>query len=260
MTRAVACLSAAVIGMLVTAISIEAARTRAPRFLVTIAGTQHFDWTLTRADAGICVFRGHGEQSQRFGTSRPVRVIAPSAGPSGSREFRAFSRRAWRRVVPLAGREGRAYRVVLPPAGPCPGLKPEFRSDCRGTNPLHPRAGVVLLRSGRRVALHVPVDTPWIERMPSVCDIRLFDLRNFFLSAVFGLRTYRPARGGTFENRRARTLRYSVRAEFCVDPSQSSDDDLFLKTSCGPPPAGRRGPILTGTLTAQWTVTFRRAR
>jgi len=255
MKRAAAGLVAVVAGMLLTAISVDAAATRPPRFLVTIAGTQRFEWTLVRADAGICAFRGRGEQSERFGTSRPVRVIARS----GSRALQVFSRGAWRRVVPLAGRETRAYRVVQAPSGPCPGLKPEFTSDCRGTNPLLPRAGVTLLRSGRRVALHVPAHTPWIERTPSVCDIRLFDLRTFFLSAVFGLRTYRPVRGGTFENRRARTLRYAVRADLCVDPSMSTDDDIVLARTCGPPGAGRRGPILTGTLTAQWTVSFRRS-
>ena len=115
------------------------------------------------------------------------------------------------------------------------------------------------MRVGRKIALHVPVATPWIERTPRVCDIRLFDLRDYYLSAVFGLRTYKPVQGGTFENRRAKTLRVSITARHCVDPSESTALEVVLANSCGPASPGR-GPVLTGELTANWSITFRRTR
>jgi hypothetical protein len=252
------CVLLAAIGTLVAANSIESASTRAPRFLATITGSQHFEWTLEQSDAQ-CSFTGRGEQSETFATSKPVKVIAPR-GAAGSYEFQALSSRGWGRVAPLGGRENRTYRVVRPPTGACSTVKAEFRSDCRGENSLLPRAGVVLMRLGQKVALHVPVDTPWIDRTPAVCDIRLFDLRNFFLSAVFGLRTYKPVRGGTFENRRAKTLRAAIRVRYCVDPAESSDFEPVLATTCGSPPPGRRGPVLSGELTTTWSITLRRTR
>lgn len=261
MRRATLCLLVAVLGGLFAATSVESAQSRLPRFLVTITGTQHFEWTLEDMTSGPCSFKGHGEQSEVFGTARPVKVIAPPARIRADRfkEFQAFNGRGWGRVVPLKGKETRVYRVLKPPRGDCQ-LPPELGSDCQGTNSLLPRAGVALIRDQRKVALHVPVDTPWIARQPSVCDVRLFDLRNFFLAAVFGLRTYKPVSGGTFENRRAKVLRVSFSSRYCVDPSKSSDFEIFLDTTCGPPRPGRRGSVLTGGLTASWTVTFKRAR
>jgi hypothetical protein len=259
-TRGLLCLSGAIAAALLAAASVESAQSRAPRFLVTITGTQHFEWTLEDASAGLCSYKGHGEQSETFGTSRPVKVIVPPARLRADRykEFQAFNGRGWGRVVPLRGEETRVYRVLRAPTGTCEGMRPELRRDCRGTNPLLPRAGVALIRDRQKVALHVPVDTPWIQRRPAACDIRLFDLRNFFLAAVFGLRTYKPVSGGTFDNRRAKTLRVAFSARYCVDPSESSDFEIFLETRCRPPSPGRRGPVLTGELTANWTVTFRR--
>jgi hypothetical protein len=248
------------VAVLCTATTVESAQSRAPRFLVTVSGTQHFEWTLEDASAGSCSYKGHGEQSETFGTSRPVKVIAPPARLRADRftEFQAFNGRGWGRVVPLTGRETRVYDVLRASTGECAGVSPELRRDCRGTNPLLPRAGVALIRDQRKVALHVPVDTPWIARQPSVCDIRLFDLRNFFLAAVFGVRIYRPVQGGTFDNPRAKALRVSFRARYCVDPSESSDFEIALDTTCPAPRPGQRGPVLTGELTASWTVTFRR--
>ena len=261
MRRVVLCLCAAVFGALLAVASIESAQSRAPRFLATITGTQHFEWTL-QDSAGLCSYKGHGEQSETFGTSRPVKAIAPPARIRADRfkEFQAFNGRGWGRVVPLTGKETRNYQALLPPSGACPDVRPEFRSNCRGTNPLVPRAGVAIIRDQRKVALHVPVDTPWIDRRPSVCDIRLFDLRNFFLSAVFGVRTYKLLQGGTIENRRAKTLRVAFSARYCVDPSESSDFEIALDTTCPAPRPGQRGPVLTGNLRADWTVTFRRTR
>jgi hypothetical protein len=261
MSRGLVCSLVALLGALLAATSIQGAQAKAPRFLVTISGTQHFEWTLEDSSAGPCSYKGRGDQSETFGTSRPVKVIAPPARTRADRfkEFQAFNGRGWGRVVPLAGRELRVYQVLRAPTGECQGVRPELRKDCRGTNPLLSRAGVAIIRDQRKVALHVPVDTPWIERRPSVCDIRLFDLRNFFLAAVFGLRTYKPTQGGTFENRRAKTLRVAFRARYCVDPSESSDFEIVLDTACGPPPSGRRGPVLSGELTTTWSITFRRA-
>jgi hypothetical protein len=253
------CLSAAIGVALLSATSVESAQSRAPRFLVTITGTQHFEWTLEDSTSGTCSYKGHGEQSETFGTARPVKVIAPPARIRADRykEFQAFNGRGWGRVVPLSGRETRVYNVLKAPTGQCQGLTPELKTDCRGTNPLLPRAGVAIIRDRRQVALHVPVDTPWIARQPKVCDIRLFDLRNVFLAAVFGLRIYKPVSGGTFESR-AKTLRVSYSVRYCVDPSESSDFEIALDTTCPPPRPGQRGAVLTGNLRADWAVTFRR--
>ena len=71
------CLAAAVAVALTGAASVESAQSRAPRFLVTITGTQHFEWRLKDVSSGPCAFEGLGEQDETFGTSRPVKVIAP---------------------------------------------------------------------------------------------------------------------------------------------------------------------------------------
>jgi hypothetical protein len=104
------------------------------------------------------------------------------------------------------------------------------------------------MRIKQKVALHVPVDTPWINRRPGVCNILLFDIRNFYEVPVGGLRVWKPVSGGTFENRRAKTLRYSVRDHYCV--SGGSYGVVFRRT------CGKTG--LTGGITTTWTVTFRR--
>lgn len=256
MTRGVVCLCAVLVGALLTATTIQSAPKR-PRFLATISGTQHFEWTLEDSSSGSCSYKGHGEQSETFGTSRPVKVIAPPPRGGRTREFQAFSGRGFGRVVPLSGRETRVYNVLKAPSGECSTVQPELRRDCRGSNPLLPRAGVAILRDVEKIALLVPVDTPWIERRPSVCDIRIFDLRNSFLSAVFGMRTYTAVRGGRFESR-ARTLRAKISVRYCVDPADSSDFEVRLDTSCGPPTG--RGPILSGSLRTDWTITLRRTR
>ena len=253
-----ACLCGVVLLALAAAAGTESAATKAPRFLVAIAGTQHVDWTLEQVSPRPCTFKGHGEQSETFRTSRAVKVIAPTAGPAGTREFRALVRGSWKRTVPLGGAEHRSYSVVQAPSPECRGIPTEFRTSCSGTNPLLSGAGVVLMRVRRQIALHVPVDTPWIQRRPATCDIRLFDLRNFYEAAVFGTHVYRPVTGGTFENRRAKTLRSSISVRYCIDPAESSDVDLVLKTSCGP---GRQsGLLLSGQLDAAWTITLRRSR
>ena len=258
-TKSALCLGAAVVAALLTATSVDSAQSRAPRFLVTISGTQHFEWTLEQTNPSSCSFKAQGEQSETFGTSRPVKVIAPPA-KDRSKEFQAFNGRGWGRTVPLAGRETRVYRVLKAATGECEGMRPELTRDCRGTNPLLPRAGVAIKRDRRKVALHVPVDTPWIERQPKVCDLRLFDLRNIYLTAVFGMGIYKPLLGGTIDNRHARTLRVAFGVRYCVDPSESNEVEMSFDTTCPAPSSGRRGPFLTGELRADWTVTFRRTR
>lgn len=253
-----ACLGGAVLLALAAAAGTESAATKAPRFLVTISGTQHVDWTLEQVSPRPCTFKGHGDQSETFRTSRPVKLIAPTVGPVGTREFRALVRGSWKRVVPLVGAEHRSYSVLQAPSPDCRGIPGEFRTSCSGTNSLLSGAGIVLMRVRRQIALHVPVDTPWIQRRPAACDIRLFDLRNFYEAAVFGTHVYRPVTGGSFENRRAKTLRSTINVRYCIDPSGSSDVDLVLKTSCGP---GRQsGLVLSGQVDAAWTITFRRTR
>jgi hypothetical protein len=252
-----ACLCGAVLLSLAAVSGMQSAATKAPRFLATITGTQHVEWTLEQVSPRPCTFKGHGEQAESFRTSRPVKVTAPTAGPAGSREFRALVRRAWRRVVPLTGAEHRTYQVVEAPSPDCRGIPTEFRTSCSGTNPLVAGAGVVLMRVRRQIALHVPVDTPWIQRRPATCDIRLFDLRNFYEAAVFGTHVYRPVTGGTFESR-AKTLRAKIDVHYCIDPAESSDFELVLKTSCGQPRGA--GLVLSGRLDASWTITLRRVR
>ena len=251
MTRKALLLLAAVLAALLTATSLAGAELRRPRLFVTITGTQSWNWTVEYS--GSCSFKGQGEQRESFGTARPVKVIPPPAGPTGKHpEFQAFNGRGWGRVVPLSGRETRAYRVLRPPSAGCTDLGREYANDCSGTNPLLPRAGVVLMRVRQTVALHVPVDTPWIARRPNACDLRLFDIRNYYLTAVFGVREYRPVRGGTFENRRAQTLRWSIRTRYCA-----GDEDLDFRSCDRPPPARS---TLTGEIVTSWTVTFRRTR
>jgi hypothetical protein len=253
-----ACLTGSLLLMLTAAASTISATRPAPRFLVTITGSQQVAWTIEQAGPRPCTFKGNGEQSETFRTSKPVKVIAPTAGPAGTREFRALVRGAWRRVVPLAGAETRSYRVAEVPSPDCRGVPAEFRTSCSGTNPLLGGAGVALMRVRRQIALHVPVDTPWIQRRPATCDIRLFDLRNFYEAAVFGTHVYKPVTGGTFENRRSKTLRATIKVHYCIDPSESSNVDLVFKTSCGPPRGA--GIVLSGALDAAWTITFRRTR
>ena len=255
------CLTAAIGAALLGATSVESAQSRAPRFLVTITGTQHVEWTLEDATAGACSYKGHGEQSESFGTSRPVKVIAPPARLRKDRykELQAFNGRGWGRTVPLSGRETRVYNVLKAPTGQCEGMHPSLRRDCRGTNPLLPGAGVAIVRDRGKVSLRVPVDTPWIARQPSVCDIRLFDLRNLYLTAVFGVGIYKPLQGGTIDNRRTKTLRVAFSVRYCVDPSESGDFVIALDTTCPAPRPGQRGAVLTGNLRADWTVTFRRS-
>jgi hypothetical protein len=249
MKRGVVCLCAVLLGALLTATSIQSASKR-PRFFVTISGTQHYEWTLEYAEEG-CSFKGHGEQSERFGTSRPVKVIPPPLVSSGgSIEFQALRQGGWGRTVPLAGRETRSYQVLRAPVG-CPDeIERQYRSDCRGTNPLLPRAGVVLVRLKQQVSLRVPVDTPWINRKPSICNILLFDIRNFYEAAVGGLLVWKPIRGGSFENRRAKTLRWSVTDTYCASGGPYS---LVFRRRCG-----KTG--LTGGITTTWTITFGRTR
>lgn len=253
MNRAAVCLCATLLGALLAATSLESARMSPPRFFVTITGTQHWEWTLDRTDASTCSIKAHGEQHETFRTSRPVKVMAPA---HGSVEFKALSARRWGRLVPLTGRETRVYRVLRPPTGDCRAhnLAPEYRSDCQGANSLDARAGIVLMRVRQTLALHMPVGVPWIPRRPSVCAVGLFDLRDFYMTAVFGVRVYRPVRGGTFENRRAKTLRWAVSTRYCAG---GWENDLELRE------CNRRAPersVLTGTLTTSWSVTLRRTR
>lgn len=247
MKRGAVCLCAVLIGALLTATSIQSASKR-PRFFVTISGTQHYEWTLEYATAD-CSFKGHGEQTERFGTSRPVKVIPPPlVSTGGSNEFQALRQGGWGRTVPLAGRERRSYRVLRAPVGDCPDIGREYRSNCSGTNPLLPGAGVVLVRVKQTVSLRVPVATPWINRTPSVCNILLFDIRNFYEAAVGGLFVWKPIRGGTFENRRATTLRWSVTDRYCASGGHYG---LVFRRRCDK-------TALTGGITTTWTVTFRR--
>jgi hypothetical protein len=250
MKRALLCLSAAMFAALLTASSLQSAQTARPRFFVTIKGTQHWEWTLDRT--GDCSIKAHGDQHETFGTARPVKVMTP--GPNAQHpEFQALSSRGWGRLVPLTGRETRVYRVLRPPSGDCRpvNLPPEYRSDCQGANSLDPQAGIVLMKVKQTVAPHMPVGVPWIPRRPSACPLDLFDLREYYITAVFGVRVYRPVRGGTFENRRTKTLRWGVSVRYCAG------GHLELR-ECHRPPPDRSA--LTGTLTASWSVTFRRTR
>lgn len=157
-------MSAAFVCALLVASSVETASSRAPRFLVTITGTQHFEWALRDSRSGGCAYEGYGEQWECLRTARAVKVIAPPPRGGRSRQFQALARGRSGRVVPLTGTETRAYPVLKAPTAACPAIRPEFKRGCRGTNPLLPRAGVVLMRDRETLALHVPVDTPWMRR------------------------------------------------------------------------------------------------
>jgi hypothetical protein len=267
---------AAFLGILLAASAVESAGK--PRFTVSIEGTQRFEWTIeggrdARRRPGPCSFTGSGRQVITFRTPRPVTVLVPpgqglSGGYGGDPFLNAATRR---RLIPIVGQEHRDYRALQPPNlhscsnfdGPYPG----YGRDCNGTNPFLSKASVVALRynpirynpkrlSKQRAMIYVPVDVLLFERKPKVCDLRLFDLRNYLSSQLITIGDYVPLQGGRFEQRATKLVRGAGRLKLCVDPFGSSPANADFQ-SCSRP---QRPGELTGEITANWKLTFRRAR
>ena len=136
--------------------------------------------------------------------------------------------------------------------------EPRLRSELPGTNPFKTGAGVVLLRNGQRLEVHVPVDVLLYERRPASCDLLLFDLRNSMISQLLNYGVSVPARGGnlvTFTGSRVVTA--TGHRVFCVDERDSDESGAGYR-DCDRPPTTTRGTVVTGKLTVDWAITLRR--
>jgi hypothetical protein len=259
---------------------------RKPRFTVSIEGTQRFDWVIeggrdARGRLGPCAFKGSGRQVVTFRTARPVTVLVPKGEgltyTYGGQPFLPVA--TGKRLIPLVGQESREYHTLQPPnLGACPMFEsesPGYGRDCRGTNPFLPNAGVVVMRYRRpsgirqdvlaragwkpgerhKAMMYAPVDVLLFARQPKECDLRLFDLRNYLISQLLTIK-YLPLTGGNFEARATTVVRATGSERNCIDPFGSDASRAALK-SCSAP---RRPGPLTGEMTADWRITFRRAR
>jgi hypothetical protein len=232
---------------------------RAPRFTVTIEGTQRFDWSLSgQLEGPTCTVKGHGVQTLQFATPRPVRVAATSnyatSGPGGYR-FQPIG--TSKSLVPLKGTETRDYQVESAVADGCSAATRVYGQSCQATNPFLGGAGVSLVWFGAAVEMHVPVNVLLYERRPKTCDLRLFDLRNSVISQLinYGMRT--PLKGGTIKGR-GKLLTSTGKLRLCVDPSDGGGFGVSLNdcSDIGQPPA--RGAFVTGTISLDWKITLRR--
>jgi hypothetical protein len=247
---------------------------RKPMFTVSIEGTQRFQWTLdatrnARGQTVPCGYKGNGQQVVTFHTPRPITVRVPEGRGTtytyGGQPFLPVSSRG--RLIPLTGEESREYQALQAPApGACEGefISAEERkyfTSCRGTNPFLPNAGVVVMRyrptprHRHKAMMYAPVDATLFPRRPATCDLRLFDLRNYLISQLMTIK-YLPLSGGNFERRATTVVRAAGSQHGCVDPFGSDASRAALQ-SCG---ARTRPGQLTGELTANWTLTFRRVR
>lgn len=265
------------------------ARTVKPRFTVTIEGTQRFEWSIdaTRDSRGgpvPCGFRGSGRQVITFRTARPVTVLVPKGEGStytyGGQPFLPASPGPRKRLIPLVGQESRTYQALqAPAAGSCQNVPREQRqyfTDCSGTNPFLPNAGVVVMRYKRpagftqavlaragwkpgereKAMMYAPVDVLLFDRRPTQCGLLLFDIRNSYISQLLTVGQYRTLTGGRFERRRTRVVHSSGVLRGCVDPFGSDETGTSFQ-SCDRP---MRPGSVTGEITANWKLTFRRAR
>jgi hypothetical protein len=261
---------------------------RRPIFTVSIEGTQQFEWTLdaTRNAGGQsvpCGYKGTGRQVITFRTARPVSVVAPKGEGStytyGGQPFLPVAPGKRARLIPLVGEESRTYRALqTPPAASCQNERQEVRkyfTDCSGTNPFLPNAGVVVMRYKRpagvsqsvlgragwkpgereKAMMYAPVDVLLFARRPNQCDLLLFDLRNSLISQLITVGQYRTLTSGAFERRRTRVARSTGFVRACVDPFGSTESEVGIQ-SCDRP---RRPGFVTGEITASWKLTFRRA-
>jgi hypothetical protein len=235
------------------------AASRAPRFLLTVEGTQRFEWTLDgQLEGPTCIVKGHGVQVLRFATPRPVRVVATSnyatSGPGGY-QFQPIG--TGKRLVPLTGTETRDYQVESARAEGCSASTRGYGQSCQATNRFLAGAGVSLVWFGAAVEMHVPVNVLLYERRPKTCDLLLFDLRNSAISQLinYGMRT--SLKGGTVKGR-GKVLTSTGKVHLCVDPSDADAAGVPLDdcSKIGPPPA--RGAAVTGTISLDWKITLRR--
>jgi hypothetical protein len=237
------------------------AAAKAPRFTVTIEGTQRFEWRLDgQVEGPTCTVKAHGVQTLRFATPRPVRVVASSnyatSGPGG---YRILPIGTGKSLVPLTGTETRDYQVESARADGCSAATRVYGQSCQATNPFLRSAGVSMVWFGAAIEMHVPVDVLLYERRPKTCDLRLFDLRNTVISQLinYGMRT--PLKGGTIKGR-AKLLTSTGKLHLCVDPSDADTYGVSLDDcpDIGPPPT--RGAAVTGTISLDWKTTLRRLR
>jgi hypothetical protein len=265
----------ALVGALLATPATDSAPKPKPRFTVSIEGTQRFEWSLdaTRNAGGQiheCAFRGSGRQMVTWRTPRPVEVIVPPGTGSthsyGGQPFLVAATR--KRLVPVVGEETRTYRALQPPdLRACPTFEREYRGyarDCDSTNPFLPRAGVVVMRykprsSARHKAImYSPVDVLLFPRSPSECPGALFDLRNYLITQLVTI-NYLPLAGGDFERRATKVVRATGHVHYCIDPERSDPYEARF-TYCDRPLRPGRASNLTGSITVDWRLTFRRVR
>jgi hypothetical protein len=287
MRRGFVLAAATLVGGLLAAPTVESAPR--PRFTVSIEGTQRFEWTLdaTRDSRGgpvPCGYRGSGRQVITFRTARPVAVVVPKGEGStytyGGQPFFPVAPGPRKRLIPLVGQESRTYQALqAPAAGTCQNVPREQRkyfTDCGGTNPFLPNAGVVVMRYKRprghsqsvlaragwkpgereKAMMYAPVDVLLFERQPAQCGLLLFDVRNTYISQLLTVGQYRTLAGAPFERRRTNVLHSSGVVRGCVDPFGSTETGAVFQ-SCDRP---MRPGSVTGEITTTWKLTFRRAR
>ena len=250
-----------VLALLIVALggaTVASAAARAPRFVLTIDGTQHFDWTLEGEIEGGCTVKSHGVQTLKF-RAPATRVIATknyvTAGPGGYQIVRVGGKT----LIPLTGMETREYTVETASAVGCTAKSREFTQNCQGTNPFFPAAGAALVWAGPAVEMHVPTQTLLYERRPKTCDLRLFDLRNAAISQLISYGRRAPLKGGAVYGR-GRLLTAAGKLRYCVDPSRSDTFGVSLDECSKIGPAPTRGVAITGSISADWKITLRRSR
>jgi len=236
------------------------AASRAPRFVLTIEGTQRFEWALDgQLEGASCTAKGHGMQTLQFRVPASTRVIATknpaTAGPGGDQIVRVGGKT----LIPLIGTEARAYRVDTATASGCTAKAREYTQNCQGTNPFLPSAGVAMVWAGPAVEMHVPAQTLLYPRQPQTCDLRLFDLRNSQISQLINYGRRTPLKGGTVYGK-SKVLTSTGHLKVCIDPSDADAFGFSLNDCSKLGPAPTRGVVVSGSITLDWKVTLRRTR
>jgi hypothetical protein len=266
-----------VVLVLLLALAPGVASAPATSILVSIEGTQRFAFVYTpgfeleQGNEENCRFRASGEQLIRFRTRRPLRARLLRTGGQYVAEIRALSRGAYRRPIPLAGSEARAWKLEQLVTTSCErpaDVRRQAHRTCSGTVSLPPSATVVagVPDAFKSLQVHNPVDRRFLPSAFAACDVpRVFDLRNNFVSPLISICCPRPFRPGPLRQHPSGrlslpagtvTVRGDVRA--CLDPRSATVVNYRLIACKGPPP--RTGETtISGEFRIVWKVTLRRA-